>query len=313
MNKKRDQKAFFQFIASIKSFFFEKEFLEVLTPSIVQNPGMETHIHPFKVASAFGDKIGSHYLRTSPEFHMKELLSEGLNDIYTISYSFRDEPDSETHRSQFLMLEWYRNNSYYQKIKEDCQNLLNHLCAHTNNKEIKIQHVSVQEIIQEFCKFDILNFLSSGDLRKKIEKDLKTVPLPQEELAWDDYFFLIFLNLIEPELSKFEAIILDKYPAPLSALSTISKDDLRVCERFELYLDGVEIANCFNELTDLKIQKERFDVQNSMKKNLYSYKLPEPIDLYNALEKGLPKSSGIALGVERLYANFYKEQNPFWD
>ncbi|MBT6325164.1 MAG: EF-P lysine aminoacylase GenX, partial [Bdellovibrionales bacterium] len=95
----------FSLISIIRQFFAKENFIDVLTPPAVQNPGMETHIHPFKVSSMLEqEKESSLFLHTSPEFCMKELLSEGLSKIFTISYCFRDEPTSIQHRAQFLML-----------------------------------------------------------------------------------------------------------------------------------------------------------------------------------------------------------------
>ncbi|MBL7663927.1 MAG: hypothetical protein JNM93_02250, partial [Bacteriovoracaceae bacterium] len=152
-----------------------------------------------------------------------------------------------------------------------------------------------------------------NDLRKLISTRFTDVPLPAVELNWDDYFFLLFLNKIEPELKNYPALILYEYPAPLAALSTLKSSDKRVCERFEIYLDGVEIANAFNELTETQEQKARFKQQAHEKKQAYQYNLPEPTEFYQTLERGLPKCSGIALGVERLLAALIKTPNPFFD
>ena len=134
-----------------------------------------------------------------------------------------------------------------------------------------------------------------------------------EELSWDDYYFLLFLNKIEPLLVHYPYLLLYEFPHHLSALSTLKEADPRVCERFEIYSKGVELCNCFNELRDLTIQKERFSFQAHEKEKLYGYILPEPQVLYDSLERGLPVSSGIALGVERLQKVLTGIENPFWD
>lgn len=292
----------------LRDFFNKRDFLEVMTPPMVQNPGMEVHIHPFKVSSAHLEKGTDLYLQTSPEFAMKELLSEGFEKIYNISYCFRDEPVSETHRPQFLMLEWYRANENYQKIKLDCKELISNL---PENAFSKLDEVTVSELFQEYCKFEILNFLDHGELYLKITKDFKKLSVTKE-LPWEDLFFMLFLNEIEPKLKKIPAIIVDEYPAPLSALATLKDSDPRVCQRFELYLNGIEVANCFNELTDLKEQKARFIMDAKKKKELYGYSLPEPEVLYTALKNKIPPSAGIALGVERLLMATYKREDLFY-
>lgn len=295
----------------------------MLTPPAVENPGMEVHIHPFQIHSVFHKKLNSVYLHTSPEFCMKELLSkedETLRNIFTISYCFRDEPSSPIHRSQFLMLEWYRKNARYESIMQDVEGLVQFCIVEGEKKkfplrqgikEAKLIHKTMQELFQEFLDIDILNYLDVPQIQMLLKR-FPDVPVPQVELEWDDYFFLLYLNKIEPHLTKYPLLLIKEFPAPLSALSTLKKEDPRVCERFEVYINGVELCNCFNELTDLNEQKKRFSDQNMMKKKLYGYVLPEPKNFYQALEKGLPPSAGIALGVERLLSSLFDVENPFF-
>jgi lysyl-tRNA synthetase class 2 len=309
-------------IKSIRNFFEEDGFLDVLTPPMVTNPGMETHIHPFQVGHAKNLQFSNWYLHTSPEFHMKELLAMQFEKIFTITYAFRDEPKSTNHRPQFLMLEWYRKNEHYLKIMEDCEKLFsysynyleqNKISVDPALKNISFERATIQEIFEEFLKIDILNYLDTNDLKNLIIKNFKDVPLPVmgEELSWDDYYFLLFLNKIEPHLTHYPYLLLYEFPHHLSALSTLKLDDPRVCERFEIYSKGIELCNAFNELTDLKIQKERFNNQRNEKLKLYGYELPEPDVLYHAMKMGLPKSSGIALGIERFLKVLTNNQNPF--
>lgn len=311
----------FQLIQAIRNFFVKEGFVDVLTPPMVENPGMETHIHPFQIYSPSKSKLQSTYLHTSPEFHMKKILAENeeLSDIFTISYCFRDEPSSDIHRSQFLMLEWYRKNYHYKKIMEDVENLIRHCQDEfsdnpfAKNKIESFQHATVAEVFKEFINVDILNFLDKTELKYMIEKDFKEVPLPSSECSWDDYFFLLFLNKIEPEFKHYPYLLLKEFPAPLAALSTLKESDERVCERFEVYLSGIELCNCFNELTDFNEQKKRFKLQAKEKKYLYGYELPWPNEFMSMLETGYPKSSGIALGVERLLYSLIKTENPFFN
>lgn len=316
----------FQLIQAIRNYFLKEEFLDVLTPPMVPNPGYEAHIHPFGVYSIVEKKLTDLYLHTSPEFHMKALLAEGFEKIFTISYCFRNEPTSPIHRPQFLMLEWYRAGERYEKIMEDCEQLIRYCLEYLHDKGVPLaqahasdynnfrcERYTIQELFQEYLHFDILEFLEARDLKLLIEKNFPEVPLPKSSnVSWDDYFFLLFLNKIETKLKDRRAILLYEFPYQLSALSTLKKEDPRVCERFEIYLNGIELCNCFNELTDLNIQKTRFQEQKAIKKSLYNYELPAPSILYKALEKGLPSSAGIALGVERLLVSLTDCENPFF-
>jgi lysyl-tRNA synthetase class 2 len=310
------------FISFIKEFFYQQKFLEVMTPTLVENPGMETHIHPMQVQSIIkNQKIG--YLHTSPEFELKYFMAHtpSVNNIFNISFCFRDEPTSPIHRSQFLMLEWYRKNQYYDKIKEDIADLINHCLIQLKQHHIatvfeqhqfKIEEKSVDECFQQYLGISILDYLDKDQLKNKIKNDFPDVPLPTIDLNWDDYFFLLFLNKIEPEIAKIPMVIIHQYPHHLSALSTLNASDPRVCDRFEIYINGVEIANCYNELTHLMEQKKRFARQAKDKLELYHYELTTPQKFYAALEKGLPESSGIALGVERLLQALTGEKEIFY-
>lgn len=314
-------KGLYETIAACRHFFASKGFLETPTPPIVENPGMEAHLHPFQVKSLHQNKDLNLYLHTSPEFFMKKLLSEGFEKIYHLGWCFRDEPKSHTHRPQFLMLEWYRAGVYYTDIQKDTLELINFVHEWLKDKKIitgptpKKTYKTVDQLFQEILDFSILDFLSKENLRDKIINDMpELLPNKSIEMPWEDYFYLIFLNKIEPEFEKYELLVVDKFPAPLAALSTISPDDPRVCERFEIYLKGIELCNCFNELTDLDEQKKRMREEKNKKKALYDYELNEPQVLYQALEKGLPPAAGNALGVERLFLGLCgnkEDFNPF--
>lgn len=309
----------FELLKAIRNFFDENGFIDVITPPVVQNPGMETHIHPFKVDSVHnkGESLG--YLHTSPEFEMKKILSnKEFEKIFNISYCFRDEPHSVEHRQQFLMLEWYRKNEFYTQIMEDIRDLIISVQDHFQAREIPLKReidkfieITVSELFNEFASFDILDFLEKENLKQKIYKDFPDIPMPDADCSWDDYYFLIFLNKIEPQIRNYPYLLIKDFPAPLAALSTINKDDKRVCDRFEVYLSGVELCNSFNEETDKEVLEKRFRAQAQEKKELYGYELPWPEDFMKTMDN-YPKSSGIALGVERLLMSVLKVDNPFY-
>lgn len=314
----------FKTISTCRHFFLEQGFIETPTPPAVPNPGMEAHLHPFQLLSVKDNKSLPLYLHTSPEFYMKELLSQGFEKIYNISWCFRDEPKSETHRPQFLMIEWYRANKHYHDILKDTLDLI----QFTHQKLLEegldviptlpIKKVTVNELFRTYLGFSILDFLEVDSIEKLILEKFPELlsEKPKAPWPWEDYFFLIFLNKIEIEFVKYPLLVVDEFPAPLAALSTLKKADPRVCERFEIYLRGIELCNCFNELTELSEQEKRMKDEAKKKMDLYKYELPEPQILYNSLKKGLPPSAGIALGIERLYLGLMKEPqkvNPFFD
>lgn len=303
-------------IRALRQFFYGENFLDVMPPQLVECPVIEPHIQVMEVQS-YKDKLPLGFLHTSPEFWMKDLLArgDGFEKIFSINYCFRDEPNSPDHRNQFLMLEWYRQNESYIAIEDDIRNLLTTLKDHLDLNEFnsKVETISVAELFKDKINCDILNLLETDELIQYIKKDHSDVPLPSAKCDWDDYYHLLFLNKVEPHLNNLGNIILKDYPAPLSALSRINKNDSRVCERFELYMNGREVANCYSELTDVHEQRSRANEFNETRQRNYSHKMPEPKRLFNALEKGIPESAGIALGIERLFMSLYNSEKGFWN
>jgi elongation factor P--(R)-beta-lysine ligase len=297
----------FDLIQLIRNFFGQQGFLDVLTPPAVENPGMEVHIHPFQLHSVSKNQNVPLYLHTSPEFCMKELLHD-FEKIFTISYCFRDEPDSPIHRKQFIMLEWYRRNARYEEIMNDTEALIQ-FCS---PKPLTMVRKTMNELFLEILGVDILEHLTVPSIKELLKK-FPDVPVPATDLEWDDYFFLLYLNRIEPEIAKYPLLMVYEFPAPLSALSTLKESDKRVCERFEVYIKGVELCNAFNELTDPVEQRRRFEAQNALKSKLYGYSLPNPEQFYQTMDRGIPPSAGIALGVERLLYSLYDAERPFFN
>lgn len=274
---------------------------------MVPHPGLEAHLHPFKISAAKDDRDTEYYLHTSPEFFMKEMLVLGFEKIFTLTHCFRDEPTSSTHNPQFLMLEWYRSQERYEKIMEDTEKLISFCYGSFKKEAPAFTRKTVDQIFEEFLGFKITNFLNKDQFIEKIQSFDPSL-VTDKSLDWEDYFFLVFLNHIEPQFEKYPALILYEYPAPLAALSTLKNE--QVCERFEIYLKGIEVGNCFNELTNLSELKKRFTIENNRKKELYSYSLPTPNRFFE-VQNNLPNSAGIALGVDRLFMAIFNLENIF--
>ncbi|MGB0453196.1 MAG: amino acid--tRNA ligase-related protein [Bacteriovoracaceae bacterium] len=291
----------YEFVNSLKEFFNQREFKEILSPPAVTHPGIEAHLHPFELHSVLNKNSKNLYLNSSPEFWMKKMLSEDLGDdyknLYTFAFSFRDEPNSEWHRPQFLMLEWYRKNETYEKIIEDIKNLYEFLSPNQKTETIEL---TMEETFKRFSKISLDEFENLDSVKTSIKKYYPELNQIDELKTWDDAFHYFFLNIIEPQFKPIDSLIIKEYPARLSALSEISKSNPKVCYRFEWFVKGIETANSFQELTDLSEQTIRAKQELKEKKDLYGYELSEPKELFQALENGLPPCSGIALGVDRL-------------
>jgi lysyl-tRNA synthetase class 2 len=303
----------------IRDFFFQRDFRETRTPLLVPCPGMEPHIRPLAVQSTYS-KVNTAYLPTSPEFAMKRLLVGGLERIFQICPAFRDEPHSTTHLPEFTMLEWYRAYAGYEVIMEDTEKLFEHLAIQLFGKpEIPFQgrtisvktpwpRLRVRDLFMEMTGIDLVKDSTIPHLMRKCH-DLGIQTSQQD--TWDDLYFRVWLNIIEPKLPADQAIFVTRYPASQAALAVIDTDadGSRWARRFEVYAGGLELGNAFEELTDPIEQRNRFIDDMRLRTELYGPSFPQnPLDesFLEALTEGMPPSGGIAVGVDRmvmLYAN----------
>ncbi len=300
--------------ALVRQFFLEQDFLETRTPLLVRCPGMEPHIRPFRLESGA-------YLPTSPEFALKRLLVGGLERIFQITPTFRQEPKSSTHHPEFTMLEWYRAFAGMEDIMRDTESLLERLAIEIlGQPEITFQgrrfsvrtpwpRLSVRQLFQELAEVDLVAANTSALLARECVR-LGLIPAGSsvEQLAdepWDDLYFRIWLNVIEPRLPQDRAVFVHGYPASQAALSVIEThpDGSRWARRFEAYAAGIELCNAFEELTDPVEQRARFEKDMQLRSSVYGESFPPtPLDedFLEALEEGLPPSGGNALGIDRL-------------
>jgi elongation factor P--(R)-beta-lysine ligase len=297
----------------IRRFFLQREFQEVRTPLIVVSPGMEPHIRPFQIkSSALPDQ--THYLPTSPEFAMKKLLVGGLEKIFQICPAFRDEPHSLTHRPEFTLLEWYRAHSNLEDIMKDTEELVEALALELygqpsfpfQGRQISVQtpwpRLQIRDLFQKHVQLDLTQCRTLEQMTQECQR-LKIQVSPGE--TWDDLYFKIWLDLIEPHLPTDQAVFVTRYPASQAALAVIDQDPdgSAWARRFEFYAGGIELGNAFEELTDPIEQRARFVQDMDLREAIYGDSLPRsPIDeeFIQALEEGLPPSGGIAVGVDRL-------------
>ncbi len=295
--------------SAIREFFLGRAFLETRTPLLVPSPGMEPHIRPFKI-----DGLGS-YLPTSPEFAMKRLLAGGLERIFQICPAFRDEPESITHHPEFTMLEWYRAYAGYEDIMRDTEELFDFLAQKIHGKPVvrfQGQEISVaapwprlrvRDLFRDRAGIELTEVKDAARFAELCrDRGLPADPLRED---WDDLYFKIWLNLIEPTLPADRAVFVTRYPASQAALSVIDSDPdgSRWARRFEAYAGGLELGNAFEELTDPTEQRKRFEKDMDLRERLYGATFPRsPLDegFLHSLSEGMPPAGGIAMGVDRI-------------
>lgn len=311
-----------QAITAVRGFFAREGFIETDTPSLVLSPGMEPHIRPIKVEGSRA------FLPTSPEFAMKRLLARGYDRIFQICKAYRLEPKSTTHNPEFAMLEWYRGNSGFEAIMDDVENMFVAIAERLHggtsfeSKVYGAQDVArpwprftIEECFRRFAGLELAELLTPESLaRACVEKGFASKDVLSREAlatpgAWDDLFFRVMMNAVEPGLAKLgRPAIVYHYPESQAALSNLHTDSrgLRWAKRFEVYAGGLELGNAFDELSDPAEQRRRFEKDMKLRQELYGDEFPpNPIDedFLAALSK-MPPSGGIAMGVDRIVMYF---------
>lgn len=262
----------------IRDFFTKRDYIEVETPIMVPSPGIDPYIDAIPVG-------GGMYLATSPELQMKRLLGMGMKRIFQLTRAFRYGEQGKLHNPEFSLLEWYQADKDYLYLMDEVESFIRDLVASLGN----------QGVVR-------LELPSNTIPRYNVDELFKTYTgwIPSRD--WDEErFFLDLVEKVEPRLASEPAVIIYDFPAPLASMARLKPGMPNLCERFELYLDGLEVANAFSELTNPQEQMERF-IQDRMRRKRMG-KDPHPIDykFLRTLEQGLlPPCTGIAMGLDRL-------------
>ncbi|MCS7280571.1 MAG: EF-P lysine aminoacylase EpmA [Desulfobacterota bacterium] len=284
-------------LRKMREFFLERGYIEVETPYLVRSVPPDPHIDPVCV---YISGKGPYYLHTSPEIHMKKLLSKGLRRIFQICRVFRVESVDSLHRIEFTMLEWYRDGTYMDTLKE-AEDLVLFLSSSLHEEfSIKKRFFSPFSVLEMEALFlervgiNPFEFDRTSLFRVLKERGFLTV---REEDTWDEMFFKVFFEKIEPHIDKSVPYFLVGWPL---ATSSMAKERNGRAERFELYIDGIEIANGYSELLDPEEQRKRFEKDNELRKYLGKDEIPIDEDFISSLSRIPIDCSGVALGIERL-------------
>lgn len=291
----------------VRAFFNARGYLEVETPALQTAPCMEAHIQAFKteLVSADRQRKRDMYLHTSPEFAMKKLLVAGLPKIYQLAKVFRNCEGSAWHSPEFAMLEWYQAGMDYKDMMDETIDLLRHVCknpvaADGRNCDVQaaVEKITVVDALKKYAGVDISGNL--GDLAHIRAEAARIGVYVSPHDDWENALLKILMEKVEPKLGSPAPSIIYDYPVSMAALSRPKPEDPRYAERFEVYVCGIELANAFGELTDARVQRERFMADVALRKKVYGDDYPVDEDFLAALEYGLPASSGNALGLDRL-------------
>lgn len=301
-----------QIIRLIREWFWQQDFLEMETPNLLRLPGQEPYLSPMPIAiHDEWKKRHEGYLHTSPEYTLKKMLGAGFKKIFSVCKVYRDyESFGGTHNPEFTMIEWYRAHEDFWKIMEDTEGLFKFIEVKLQQNfqfsSINVQNFNQWERLhmrdawQRYAGVNLDDYLEREKMFALCEEKGYT---PSAAEPYEDLFYRIFLNEIEPHLGKERPTILHHYPACMAALSRISPTDSRYAERFEVYIGGLELANCFSELVDPAEQLRRLEKDREDRKQAGKDVFAIDMEFIEAL-KTMPPSAGIALGVDRLVQLF---------
>lgn len=301
-------------VRAFRAWFEARGFVEVETAALQVSPGNETHLHGFasEAISPRGERAPL-YLRTSPEFAAKKLLSAGERRIFELARAWRNRERGPLHHPEFTLLEWYRVAEPYEALMDDCAALLALAAETTGARRFEFrdqacdpfaepERISVAEAFDRFAGIDLMASLAAdgGSDRDALAAAAAAAGVRvADDDSWSDIFSRVIVEKIEPSLGVGRPAILCEYPIGEAALARSKPGDPRLAERFELYACGVELANCFAELTDAAEQRRRFESDMDEKQRLYGERYPIDEDFLAALAQ-MPAASGAALGFDRL-------------
>lgn len=296
----------------IREFFWSQGFTEVETPLIVRLPGQEPYLSPLKVTVHNEcDEGFQGYLHTSPEYTMKKMLAAGYEKIFSLGKVFRDyESFGGTHNPEFTMIEWYRTKSDMFGLMEDIEALFKFVAKKLGNQRSNVEYetwnmcnferIHMRDLWKRYVRINLDEYLTVPAMFKLcVEKGYN--PVDNED--YNDLFYRIFLNEIEPYLGEKRLTIVHHYPMAMAALAKQSEKDRGYAERMEVYADGLELANGFSELIDADEQRRRLEEEQKQRQKLNQDVFSIDDEFIEAL-RTMPLSAGIALGVDRMIQLF---------
>lgn len=275
--------AFFRFI---RIFFHEQGFLEVDTPLRQPVYLPESNIIPIIAEDQ--------YLQTSPELCMKRLLAHGCDKIFQLSRCFRKGERGRLHLEEFQMLEWYRTGCDYHQLMVDCENLLGFLLEAMQNYADTCGNSGAQKILPDII------FATPWQRITVAEAFARYSPVPLDRALDEGSFDEILTEYVEPQLGRVSPVFLCDYPEQLASLARKSPSDQSIAERFELYIQGVELANGFSELTDEHEQRSRFQKEIAVIHSTTGRSVAMPERFLEDIGR-MGAAAGIALGADRLF------------
>lgn len=300
-------------IRLIREYFWSRGFIETETPLAVRYPGQEPYLNPVPV-TMHDERSVAHqlHIHTSPEFSMKKLLAAGYEKIFQITKTFRDyESFGGNHNPEFTMIEWYRAPGICADFMDDMENLFKYVADAMNirvlryrNKEVPIRgnwdRLTMRDVWKKYIQVELNDYLTVDAIQRLATNRGYSVNTDDE---YDDLFFKIFLNEVEPYLGVERPVFVYDYPVQMTSLSRVCEHDTRYAQRVECYVGGLELCNGFGELTDPILQKQQLERDKLLREKLGKESWPVDPNFIQALkslhDENRP-AAGVAMGVDRM-------------
>jgi lysyl-tRNA synthetase class 2 len=304
-------------LSAIRRFFQERDFIEVETPAIVPSPGLDLHLAALEVRDPKGESIG--WLATSPEYQMKRLLSAGADRIFQLCRSYRAEEHGQHHEREFTMLEWYRANATSEDVIRDTEELVAFVAKAVGEKGDSplFERVNLAgerrpdgfagglslptaPTLSPTLEKRGLSPFSGSWARMTVDEALQFHASATLDSFIDDEegFFRVWAEEVQPRLGRERPVFVTDWPASMASLAKLKPNGM--ADRFEAFFCGVELCNGFGELTDADEQRRRFERDQAERRAAGAPVYPIDERFLADLERGMPESSGNALGVDRL-------------
>ena len=288
-------KLFSAFLQETRNLFVSRSLTEVYTPTLVCQGAVEPLIEPFESEFKWGSKTKLVQLSTSPELYLKKMLTQGWENIFELKWCFRNGDLGKIHQPEFLMLEWYRAYGDLNSIFDDLQSLMFSLAPQVES----LKKVTMADLFDSLWHFKLEPDTPKNELFALAAK--LEIFCDKESDSWGDVFSRL---LLVAEKDLMDPTVLYMYPPQLPSLAKI--DSSGWVHRFELYWNGIELCNGYNELTDVDEYLKR-EKRYSLERAALGLK-PHPVDpdFVEAMQLGIPPSAGAALGMERLFMQIHK-------
>ncbi|HLD26438.1 MAG TPA: amino acid--tRNA ligase-related protein [Patescibacteria group bacterium] len=294
---------------ALHAFFEKKKYLRLHLPVLSPVLIPESYMEVFKTEFQFIDKKKDLFLTPSPELFIKRLLAEGVGDCYTLTKAFRNsEPSSSLHNVEFTMLEFYKVHADYTYLKKETAELFSSIAEHILGKNsMKVrgkqvifsdswEEISVAVAFKRYADIDRDELFNHKLFFKKAKQKKYSI----EKMSYEDVFSIIYTQEIEPHLGiRGTPTIIYDYPKEMAALAQLNSDGV-TAQRFEFYVSGIELGDAYTELTDWKEQKKRFLIEEKKRKEMGKITHPTDWSFVDALKKGLPPCTGMAIGFDRM-------------